>query len=145
IKLSNGETKRLMIAAALLKNPVLLMLDSPLAGLDVQTRAEFNAIISDIIASGITVIMATSPFEIPASITHIAVLQNGTIAQQISARQFDASVFSQADKEKLDKSELTALLNTGNTPVYDWIVKSDNINITYGDKKILKIVTWTLQ
>ena len=145
IKLSNGETKRLMIAAALLKNPVLLMLDSPLAGLDVPTRAEFNSIISDIIASGIMVIMATSPFEIPAAITHIAVLQNGTIAQQISARQFDASVFSQADKEKLDKSELTALLNTGNTPVYDWIVKMDNINITYGDKKILKNVNWQIK
>ncbi len=145
IKLSNGETKRLMIAAALLKNPVLLMLDNPLAGLDVQTRAEFNSIISDIIASGITIIMATSPFEIPAAITHIAVLQNGTIAQQIAARQFDASVFSQADQEKLDKSELTALLNTCNTPVYDWIVKMDNINITYGDKKILKNVNWQIK
>src|ERR1700761_7165625 len=62
IKLSNGETKRLLIAAALLKNPVLLMLDSPLTGLDVQTRAEFNHIISDIVKSGITVMMATSPF-----------------------------------------------------------------------------------
>jgi molybdate transport system ATP-binding protein len=145
IKLSNGETKRLMIAAALLKNPVLLMLDSPLAGLDVQTRAEFNSIITDIIASGITVIMATSPFEIPAAITNVAVLQNGTIAQQIPAKQFDPSVFSRADKEKLDRDELTALLNTGNTPVYNWVVKMDKVNITYGDKAILKNVDWQIK
>src|ERR1700744_4783131 len=55
IKLSNGETKRLLIAAALIKNPVILLLDNPLTGLDVQTRAEFNLIIADIISSGITV------------------------------------------------------------------------------------------
>src|SRR5471030_3032750 len=53
IKLSNGETKRLMLAAALLKNPVLLLLDNPLVGLDVQTRSAFDAILGEVAASGI--------------------------------------------------------------------------------------------
>jgi molybdate transport system ATP-binding protein len=145
IKLSNGETKRLMIAAALIKNPVLLMLDNPLAGLDVQTRAEFNTIIADIIVSGITVIMATSPFEMPAAITHVAILKNGSISQQIPAKDFDASVFSQVDKGNIDKNEITALLNTNNIPAYEWIVKMDNVHITYGDKKILKNVDWQIK
>ncbi len=145
IKLSNGETKRLMIAAALLKNPVLLLLDNPLSGLDIQTRAEFTSIISDIIASGITIIMATSPFEIPAAITHVAVLQKGAIVQQIPANQFDPSAFSLTDKEKVDRDELTALLNIHNTPIYEWIVKMIKVNITYGDKAILKNVNWQLK
>src|SRR5690554_3738540 len=34
IKLSNGETKRLLIASALLRNPKLFLLDHPLSGLD---------------------------------------------------------------------------------------------------------------
>ena len=145
IKLSNGETKRLLIASALLKNPVLLMLDNPLAGLDVQTRAEFNLIISDIIASGITVIMATSPFEIPDEITHVAVLKNGAIAQQMPAKSFDASLFSQIGKEKLDKEELSDLLNTGDIPAYEWVVKMSKVNIAYGDKQILKNVDWQIK
>ena len=146
IKLSNGETKRLLMAAALLKNPVILMLDNPLAGLDIQTRAEFNTIISEIIKSGITIIMATSPIEIPASITHVAVLQNGNIAQQIPALQFDAKVLTDAGKDKTDQKELANLLNTKpDAPVYDWVVKMDNIHIKYGDKQVLKDVNWHIR
>jgi molybdate transport system ATP-binding protein len=145
IKLSNGETKRLMIAAALLKNPVILMLDNPLAGLDVQTRAEFNGIISDIIASGITIIMATSPFEIPAAITHVAVLNDRAIAQQMPANKFDPAAFSQTGKDNLDNDELTALLDINQLPAYEWMVKMNSVNITYGDKAILKNVDWQIK
>ncbi|MGZ3832799.1 MAG: ATP-binding cassette domain-containing protein [Mucilaginibacter sp.] len=145
IKLSNGETKRLLIAAALLKNPVLLMLDNPLAGLDVQTRAEFNTIISQIIGSGITVIMATSPFEIPAAITHVAVLQNGIIIQQMPADRFNPSSFSQTRNDGLNKNELNTLLNRVNAPAYNWLVKMEKVNITYGDKAILKNIHWQIK
>ena len=72
-----------MIAAALLKNPVLLLLDSPLTGLDVQTRAAFSVIMDEIIASGITLIMATSPYEIPDAITHVAILTEGAMAKTL--------------------------------------------------------------
>ncbi|MGZ3944788.1 MAG: ATP-binding cassette domain-containing protein, partial [Mucilaginibacter sp.] len=145
IKLSNGETKRLLIAAALLKNPVILMLDNPLAGLDVQTRAEFNAIIKDIIQSGITVIMATSPFEIPEAITHVAVLKDGNISG-VTKSQFDPESFAEAGKDDVNKSELSDLLNSkGEHPAYDWIVKMDKINIRYGEKQVLKDVDWHIK
>jgi molybdate transport system ATP-binding protein len=145
IKLSNGETKRLLIAAALIKNPVILLLDNPLTGLDVQTRAQFNQIIADIISSGITVIMATSPFEIPEPITHVAVLKNGAIYQQVLAKDFDSSEFTRIDKGKLYLEELSALLNVNPIPPYEWIVRMNNINITYGEKEILKNVDWRIK
>lgn len=144
IKLSNGETKRLLIAAALIKNPVILLLDNPLTGLDVQTRAEFDRIIADIIASGITIIMATSPFEIPAAITKVAVLKEGVISQQMAVKDFDSSSFAKADKGNLDIEELSALLNIKPIPSYEWIVRMTNINITYGEKEILKNVDWRI-
>jgi len=145
IKLSNGETKRLLIAAALIKNPVILLLDSPLTGLDVQTRAEFNRIITDINSSGITVIMATSPFEIPDAITNVAVLKNGVIDQQVQSKDFDASSFTKIDKGNLDLDELSALLNINPIPPYEWIVRMNNVNITYGEKEILKNVDWQIR
>lgn len=145
IKLSNGETKRLLIAAALIKNPAILLLDNPLTGLDVQTRAEFNRIIADIISSGITVIMATSPFEIPDAITHVAVLKAGAISQQVPAKEFDSSFFARIHKGSLDLEELSALLNINPIPPYEWIVRMNNVNITYGEKEILKDVDWQIR
>jgi len=145
IKLSNGETKRLMIAAALLKNPVILLLDNPLAGLDVQTRAEFNTIITDIITSGITVIMATSPFEIPDSITNVAVLNDGNVSVMPKV-QFDPKSIADAGKDDINRAELSELLKLkGTHPSFNWIVKMDNINIRYGEKQVLKDVDWHIK
>ena len=145
IKLSNGETKRLRIAGALLKNPVLLLLDNPLTGLDIQTRKAFNLIIDEIIASGITVIMATSPHEVPAPITHIAVLKDGAINQGILKSDFKPELFLQGATDEVDNEELKALLNTGpaKTP-YKFIVKMNEVHVKYSDKAILDKINWQI-
>jgi len=145
IKLSNGETKRLRIAAALMKNPVLLMLDAPLTGLDVQTRAEFNTILEQIITSGISVIMATSPYEIPDGITDIAVLKDGAIMQTIKRKDLDPARFVQDTDEATDRSKLQALLDAHKEkPAYRFVVKMNKVNIQYGDKVILDNVAWQI-
>lgn len=143
IKLSNGETKRLMIAAALLKNPALLLLDNPLAGLDIQTRAEFNAIINQIAASGITIIMATSPYEVPEAITHIGILRNGTFTS-FSKDQLEAEgIFAEFPaNENLD---LSALLNGYPANNYTDIVRMNGVSIRYGDKLILNDINWQIK
>lgn len=145
IKLSNGETKRLMLAAALLKSPVLLLLDSPLTGLDVQTRKNFNFIIDEIIKSGITVIMATSPYEIPDAITNVAILQDGVIVKSITKDVFEPALFMKDDTDIIDNEELKALLNpeTAKT-TYKHIVKMDKVFIKYGDKVILNQINWQI-
>lgn len=146
IKLSNGETKRLMLAAALLKNPVLLLLDNPLTGLDVKTRQEFNGIIEQITASGISLIMATPVHEIPDAITHIAILKNCAIVHQIARADFNAGQFEPDTTDSIDTEELRNLLNIGKNPVvYNWIVKMDQVHIQYGDKVILDDVNWQLK
>jgi molybdate transport system ATP-binding protein len=145
IKLSNGETKRLMLAAALLKNPVLLLLDSPLTGLDAQTRKEFNLIVDEIIASGISVIMATSPYEIPAAITHVAVLKEGKIREQMEKEGFKPELFMQDSEDEIDNAELKALLNPeAKKTAYQFIVKMNAVHIQYGEKVILDKITWQI-
>ncbi|MCC8423392.1 ATP-binding cassette domain-containing protein [Mucilaginibacter sp. UR6-11] len=143
IKLSNGETKRLRIAAALMKNPVLLLLDSPLTGLDVQTRQEFNAIITEITASGITVVMATSPYEIPDSITNVAVLKNGVITHTVGKADFTPQLVEQYQADNIDKAELSSLLHTNNS-VHDYrkIISMNKVHVKYGTNVILNDIDW---
>lgn len=141
IKLSNGETKRLMIAAALLKNPQLLLLDNPLAGLDIATRAEFSVIIDRIVASGITVIIATAPNEIPKAITHIGILHQSTLTTTNKEKYIQHN----EDATKASKAfNLDGLLTQYPAPSYHDIVSMIDVNIQYGEKRILKAVNWQI-
>ncbi|WP_375583792.1 ATP-binding cassette domain-containing protein [Cyclobacterium xiamenense] len=79
IKLSNGETRRLALATALLKNPRLFLMDMPLTGLDVQTRQLFDHLLDAIIQSGIQVVMTSTVDEIPASISCYGWLEKGRL------------------------------------------------------------------
>ncbi len=143
IKLSNGETKRLLLAAALLRNPVLLLLDNPLTGLDVDTRVEFDELISEIASSGISIIMATSPGEIPDAITHVAITGDGKI-MQMTRSAFKSERYPDTSPHQIDTQELENLLSLTEIPDYRIIAGMENVTIRYGGKTILANVNWQI-
>ena len=79
LQLSNGENKRLQLAKALLANPALLILDNPFLGLDAEGRKTLHEILGNICSKGIHIILSTSPTELPACITHVAILEKGQL------------------------------------------------------------------
>src|SRR5262245_13716540 len=60
---SGGMRRRLDLAAALMHRPPVLFLDEPTTGLDPQGRNELWAVIEDLLATGVTVLLTTQYLE----------------------------------------------------------------------------------
>ncbi len=81
-KLSGGEKQRVALGRALLQKPHVLMLDEPLASMDVTLRSNMRSLLRKINRSGQTIIHVTHDFEEAAMLaTEIAVIENGSIMQ----------------------------------------------------------------
>jgi molybdate transport system ATP-binding protein len=83
-QLSGGQQQRVAIARALALHPQLLLLDEPLAALDVQTRREVRQELRNLLSSaGITTVMVTHQYlEALLFGHHILVLEQGQVIQQ---------------------------------------------------------------
>ncbi len=83
-QLSGGQQQRVAIARALALHPQLLLLDEPLAALDVQTRREVRQELRNLLSStGITTVMVTHQYlEALLFGYHILVLEQGYVIQQ---------------------------------------------------------------
>jgi len=145
IKLSNGETKKVLLAAALLHNPVLLLLDNPLSGLDIQSRQTFNQLLTDVTRSGITVIMIASPEEIPDAITHVGIWNAGQKLAAMPKEQFTKKVQNIEKHSKLDETEIKSLLSATATSSFDIIVRMKNVTVKYGSITVIDKVSWEVR
>ncbi len=64
--LSSGERQRTALAAILVAEPEILLLDEPTRGLDYLNKAQLTDILNDLCRQGVTVVMATHDVELVA-------------------------------------------------------------------------------
>lgn len=146
IKLSNGETRRLAIAGALMKNPKLLLMDQPMTGLDVQTRQVFGEILQSVVRSGVQIIITTSPNEIPEAITHVGVLKNGRFAQAVPREDFSPGDLGLVvDGLEHVNHKIKNLIQNRRSAMFAQLISLKNIHIQYGEKVILDQLDWEVR
>jgi ABC-2 type transport system ATP-binding protein len=91
--LSGGMKRRLMIARALIHEPRLLILDEPTAGVDIEIRRSMWEFISQINASGTTVILTTHYLEEAESLCrNIAIIDHGRIVENTDMKSLLAKL-----------------------------------------------------
>lgn len=145
IQLSTGETKRVFIAAALLSNPDILLLENPFNGLDQSSRSNFNLLVSEIAASGIHLVISIQDAGIPPAITHIAVVENKRIRSIVPKSSFEIAAATMLPAGKLDTAELSDLLSIHKKADFKIIVGMEQVTVRYADKVILDRISWTIR
>ncbi|WP_194774255.1 ATP-binding cassette domain-containing protein [Pararhodonellum marinum] len=142
IKLSNGETRRLALAEALIKNPKILLLDQPMTGLDTATKSGFDKILLEIVKSGIQVIMTTNIDEIPTFITHLGVLGKFRFKKRILKENYPEHDFSLKKGFSRSFDLLDRLLVRYRPHSFKTILELNQVNVQYGEHKILHEINW---
>lgn len=147
ISLSNGETRRLMFAAALLKNPEIILIEHPFVGLDASTRVAFDALFTEIVESGIHLIISSHHREIPSIVTDVIIFDKDAMPKQRKIDDFNInSISSQySDKKQFTTNNIKPLLNSKEPLRYNNIVLMNNVNVRYGSKQILENVNWDVR
>jgi molybdopterin-binding protein len=82
LTLSGGELQRVALARTLVQEPEVLLLDEPLASMDIQLRHELRGLLRGLNRSGQTIVHVTHDYEEALSLAaRIAVIHNGEILQ----------------------------------------------------------------
>lgn len=142
LQLSNGENKRLQIAKALLQLPALLVLDNPFLGLDVEGRATLNAVLNTICKKGIHVVITVSTGDLPDCITHVAILENGRLQQQLKRADY-LQLHPAVDAVSVRLPSY--LLQNKTASAYSSIIRMENVSVHYGEKIILDQINWEVK
>ena len=82
-QLSGGQAQRVALARALAGRPELLLLDEPLAAVDISTRADLRPVLADHLArfAGPRIIVTHDPSEALGLADRLAVIESGRITQ----------------------------------------------------------------
>lgn len=128
VQLSNGQSRRLMIGIALIKNPKILMLDNPYTGLDAAARISLNTHLKNLIRQGIHLFMAAHEHELAELdfITHVLRLE---------------PVFRPESRTDLAESyrKVPGVVQDAT------VIEAENIKVNYGARKILDIPSWSVK
>jgi molybdate transport system ATP-binding protein len=144
--ISTGEMRKTLLVNAVLSDPALLILDSPLDGLDRASQQEMLEIIDELLQSNITLVMLCRQMEdVPHGITHVVVLEQGEILT-CDTRE---NVFANAQVRQLMYPPLPPLgelppaaPRKRELPFDAPLLELHRVTVQYGDLTVLRDVSW---
>ena len=145
---STGEMRKTLLIKAILSNPGLLILDSPLDGLDLASQGELRHIIDELLHSTLPLLLLCRQVEdVPEGITHLLVLDRG----EVLATGPKTSILQNSDVQALMNPPIAALEKLPPPAPRDYqlpeedipLIKLQNVSVSYGELKVLQNVDWT--
>ena len=109
---SLGMKQRVGIAMALLGDPVLLVLDEPLNGLDADGMRIMREVFLDIVKDGTRAILVSSHLlgELQKTATHYGIIRHGSMVVEMTAKELDESCRTYVALKSADMNRTKMLL-----------------------------------
>jgi ABC-2 type transport system ATP-binding protein len=108
---SHGMRQRLGIAAALLRDPRLLLLDEPTTGLDPAGMRDMRELVRRLASEGITIVLSSHLlYEVEELCNRVAIIRRGRIVYQGSLRELLATAASGYRLRAVDPERARTLL-----------------------------------
>ncbi|MDY3071944.1 MAG: ATP-binding cassette domain-containing protein, partial [Eubacteriales bacterium] len=140
---SLGMKQRIGIAMALLGDPMLLVLDEPLNGLDADGMRIMREVLTDVIRDGRRSVIVSSHLlgELQKVATHYGIIRHGKMIREMTAAELDADCRTYAALRCGDMRRAKALLGcrysrveedeAGNLRVYDRTAPEEIVTFLY--------------
>ncbi len=139
---SLGMKQRIGIAMALLGNPVLLVLDEPINGLDADGMRIMREVLTDISKSGTTIVISSHILgELEKIATHYGIVRGGKMIKEMTATELEADCRTYVVLQAKDMSRAKAILSckysrveedeAGYIRVYDVVTPEEIVTYLY--------------
>lgn len=144
--ISTGEMRKTLLIKAILSEPALLILDSPLDGLDAQSQLELVGIIDELLRSNQAVLMLCRQLDdLPEGVSHLLILDNGSV---LASGERESVLAQTAVKTLLDPPLPSLGPLPGAAPRGYFIPQNyplldlKGVNVSYGELQVLANVDW---
>ncbi len=142
LALSNGETRRVLLARALLANPRLLVLDDPCAGLDPDRRGQVKKICDALAARGLALLVSVRHAdEIPSCVTDVLTVEGKGTTQAARVRDAEAVAAPRPPSAVPWVERAAAQTDAPSAPV----VELRGLHIAFGRRTLFDGFTWIVR
>jgi molybdate transport system ATP-binding protein len=137
--LSNGETRRTLLARSFLKRPRVLLLDNPFSGLDTDSRALLHHTLNQIAQTGTSLVMVLDERDVPSCVTNRLELgeQRTASSEQVSP----SSVSDRSSRSSPSPPSSDPMAMRYSSP----LLQLRSVTVRYGQKTVLDGVNWTVR
>lgn len=151
-QLSHGETKKLVLARAWMKQPRLLILDDPFAGLDVAFRDRLRAALDTLAASGVTLMIVTPrPEELPPCVNRALLVKDHRVSAVVARSELDSHGENVHGTRVQDHGNaysahrrVSATAGREASGPRTALVRMRNVSVRYGNSLVLAKVSFTV-
>jgi molybdate transport system ATP-binding protein len=146
--ISTGEMRKALLASALLAKPALLILDSPLDGLDAATQARLSAALDQIMQkSPAVMLLCRSPREVPAGCNRLLVLEHGRIVAQgdSASLRADARLARISELPPLQFSVPEGRVAAAGSLAEGPTLELNDVSVSFGELCVFRDLSWRLE